>query len=102
MNAFDHAYWPPHVATAWVFTRDRNFVDRLRLDQSMRNVSIAYAVANKGFKPAGLLYKESLDAWLDLLNAISLGKIEAIGDPYNRRTGPSGRPRELRGPTRAI
>ena len=53
MHAFDHAYWPPHVATAWIITRDRNFVDRLRLDQSMRSVSIAYAIASNGCKPAG-------------------------------------------------
>jgi len=100
MHAFDHAYWPPHVATAWIITRDRNFVDRLRLDQSMRSVSIAYAIASNGCKPTS--YKGSHDAWLKLQNAMISGEVEAIGDPYIRRAGSSGRPRELCEPTRAI
>ena len=56
MHAFDHAHWPPHVAAAWVATRDRDFVDQVPFDKPMRYLAVAlakYAVDQQGLQIGG-------------------------------------------------
>ena len=105
MHAFDHAYWPPHVAIAWVATRDRDFVDQVPFDKSMRYLAAAlakYAVDND-FKSAGMSYKNSHDAFLALRDATAEGSVQAIGDPYYWFAEQSGLPpRKVCEPTRVI
>ena len=74
-------YWPPHVAAAWVATRDRNFVDQIRFDKPMRYLAVALAlraVKHNGLKSAGLPYKNSHDASLALRDATAEGSVQAI------------------------
>ena len=102
-RAFDQAWWPVPVAVAWVATRDRNFVDQVPLDRSMRHLAFAlakYAVDNKGFKSAGLAYKTSHDAFLALRDATTEGAVQAVGDPY--RWIPERPPRRVCEPRRVI
>lgn len=105
MHAFDHEYWPPHVAIAWVATRDRDFVDQVPFDKSMRYLAAAlakYAVDND-FKSAGMSYKNSHDAFLALRDATAEGSVQAIGDPYYWFAEQSGLPpRKVCEPTRVI
>jgi len=104
MRAFGQAWWPLPVAVAWVATRDRNFVDHVPLDKSMRWLAGAlakYAVDVKGFKSASLPYKSSHDAFLALRDATAQrGGVQAVGDPY--RWIPERLPRMVCGPRRAI
>jgi hypothetical protein len=103
MHAFDHAYWPHHVAAAWVATRDRDFVDQVSFDKSMRYLAVAlamHAVSNKGLRSAGLPYKNSHDASLALRDATAEGGVRAIGDPYRWFAGRP--PRRVCEPTRVI
>jgi hypothetical protein len=102
MRAFGQPWWSLPVATAWVATRDRNFVDQV-LDKSMRHLAVAlakYAVDNKSVKSASLPYKNSNDAFIALRNATAEGGIQAVGDPY--RWSPERPPREVCEPRRAI
>jgi len=106
MHTFDRAYWPVHVAVAWVATRDRDFVDQLPFDKSMKYVAVAlakYADDNKGFRSAALPYKGSHGAFLALLDAVATRETKAIGDPYRWVAERSGiRPRRVCEPTRVI
>jgi hypothetical protein len=99
MGAFDHAYWPLPVAVAWVATRDRDFVDQMPFDKSMRYLATALATyaVEKGFRSPR---KRGHEALLDLLNATAEGGVQAIGDPYRWFAGRP--PRRVCEPKRVI
>jgi hypothetical protein len=100
-RAFDQAWWPLPVAVAWVATRDRNFVDQMPLDKSMRYLAFAlakYAVDDP--KSASLPYNAVHDAFLALRDATTEGGVQAIGDPY--RWLADRPPRRVCEPTRVI
>ena len=102
MRAFGQAWWSLPVAVAWVATRDRNFAE-VSLDKSMGQLAVAlakYAVDVKGFKSAGLPYKNSHDAFLALRDVTAEGGVQAAGDPY--RWIPERPPRQVCEPRRAI
>jgi hypothetical protein len=40
-SAFVTAWWPIHVAVAWLATRDRDFVEQVPFDKSMRYLAVA-------------------------------------------------------------
>jgi hypothetical protein len=87
MRTFDHSFWPSHVATAWVATRDRDFVGQVPFDRSMRYLSVAlanYRANNRGFR---FPHKRSHEAFLALLDATAEGGLQAIGNPYRWLAG---------------
>lgn len=105
MHAFDREYWPVHIATAWVATRDRNFIDQIPWDKSMRYLAVALAkyvvVDNRGLRSA-TLPRGSHDAFLALRDAAATGRSEAVGDPYHWAVGQSGIPTKVFEQTRVI
>lgn len=105
MHAFDYSLWPPHVAAAWVATRDRNFVNQV-FDKPMRYLAVALAVRAvdpNGLKSAGPPYQNSHDASLALRDATAEGSVQAIGDPYRWFAQQSRTPpRRVCEPTRVI
>jgi hypothetical protein len=100
MYAFERAYWPSHVATAWVATRDRAFVDQVPFDKSMRYLAVAlakYKDENRGLRSP---HRRSHEAFLALRDATAEGGVRAVGDPYRWSAGRP--PRRVCEPTRMI
>lgn len=80
-SIFKAAWWPIHVAVAWVATRDRDFVEQMPFDKSMKYLAVAQAKyeADKDFRSP---HKRSGEAFLALRDEAAEGGIQAIGDPY--------------------
>ncbi|MET3968069.1 hypothetical protein [Bradyrhizobium sp. S3.9.1] len=80
-SIFTAAWWPLHVAVAWVATRDRDFVEQMPSDKSLKYLAVALAKyeAGKDFRSP---HKRSGEAFFALRDETAEGGIQAIGDPY--------------------
>ena len=84
-SIFGVAWWPVHVAIAWVLTRDHAFVERLnRAGKSLRNLAVALAMDAVGGKPTERYFKDSSDAWSALREEIAARNVRASGTPFRR------------------
>ena len=84
-SIFGAAWWPIHVAVAWVLTRDRAFVERSnRAGQSLRGIAVALAMDKEGGKPTERYFKGSTDAWSALREEMAAGNVRVSGTPFRR------------------
>ena len=84
-SIFKAAWWPIHVAVAWVLTRDRAFVERSnRAGKSLRSVAVALAMDKVRAKPTERYFKGATEAWSALREEIAAGNIRASGTPFRR------------------
>jgi hypothetical protein len=84
-SIFRAAWWPIHVAVAWVLTRDRAFVERSnRPGKSLRTIAVAIAMDKVSGEPIERYFKDSSDAWSALREEIAAGNIRASGTPFRR------------------
>ena len=84
-SIFKAAWWPIHVAVAWVLTRNRAFVERSnRAGRSLRSIAVAIAMDKVGGKPTGRYFKGATDAWSALREEMAAGNVRASGTPFRR------------------
>ena len=84
-SIFGAAWWPIHVAVAWVLTRDRAFVERSnRPGKSLRFIAVALAMDKVNGKPTEHYFKGGTDAWSALREEMAAGKVRVSGTPFRR------------------
>ena len=84
-SIFKAAWWPIHVAVAWVLTRNRIFVERSnRAGRSPRSVAVALAMDKVRAKPTGRYFKRATKAWSALREEIAASNVRASGTPFQR------------------
>ena len=84
-SIFKAAWWPIHVAVAWVLTRNRALVERSnRAGRSLRSIAVAIAMDKVRGKPTGRYFKRATKAWSALREEIAAGNVRASGTPFRR------------------
>jgi hypothetical protein len=84
-SIFGAAWWPIHVAVAWVLTRDRAFAERSsRAGKSLRSIAVALATDKVDGKTTERYFKDSTDAWYALRDEMAAGNVRASGTPFRR------------------
>ena len=84
-SIFKAAWWPIHVAVAWVLTRNRALVERSnRAGRSLRSIAVAIAMDKVRAKPTRRYFKRATKAWSALREEIAAGNVRASGTPFRR------------------
>lgn len=84
-SIFGAAWWPIHVAVAWVLTRDRAFVERSsRVEKSLLGITVGLAADKVYGKPTERYFEDADDAWSALREEMAAGKVRASGTPFRR------------------
>jgi hypothetical protein len=88
-NAFATTWWPLHIATAWVLSRDCDVTERhARVKGSTPSLFIGFEDA-KG-RPQS--FESVKSAWNALHERMSSGSVRTIGTPFHRTARTSGGP----------
>jgi hypothetical protein len=84
-DAFETDWWRQDVATAWVLTRDKTFVQE-QFDRGERDIAlnIAFALYAADRKFSEIPVASLNDAWLAFHREMKTGRVRTIGEPFVR------------------
>ncbi len=102
-DAFEADWWQRDVATAWVLTRDKTFVQE-QFDRGERDIAwdIAFALYAADRKFSQIPMASTNDAWLALHREMTAGRVRTIGEPFERIVHSNGSTSTTAEPTRDI
>jgi hypothetical protein len=103
-DAFSLSWWPIDLAIAWVFTRDRTFVERQwrRQGDGLIGIEIAVAVDQNMGTNCRLHFKDLNTAWTELKARLEEGRIEVVGTSFRREADSSAKAVETAGDQQKI
>jgi hypothetical protein len=90
-SIFGAAWWPIHVAVAWVLTRDREFVERSsRAGRSTLSIEVMLAADEHAGRPTRRYFQGVNAAWAALHEQMGAGSVRACGTPFRRTADAKG------------
>jgi hypothetical protein len=84
-DAFEAIWWRRDVATAWVLTRDRSFVQRQSdRGESDTALDVAFVLYCYNRKFSEIPVPSKVEAWASLHRQMTAGKVRTVGEPFEK------------------